>query len=378
MNQDRPEYVSAINADATGSPIRSAAKPSGPVKRTRKVMNLETGAKPAPTISDVARLAQVSEATVSRALRAFPQVRPDLRDRVLAAAEELSYVTDTNASRLASGITRTIGLVAPQLTTWYVSQLSAGINDIMQPAGLDLLISALSSPSRRDELRSGAKHFRQRVDGVVLVDAFVGPDWTAGIGSPPAIVVGEELNAGNSLGIDDVLGGELAVRHLLRLGHQQIAVIGGSSPTARFSPVSELRTRGAALALAEAGLEIHTTVDGLFSIAGGLGAARELLRLPKRQRPTALFCLSDEMAFGALQAARELDVAVPDEISIVGFDDHPVAESVGLTTIRQPVRRLGQRAAQRLLLADGIPVTGHERLPIELVVRSSSSAPRAT
>jgi LacI family transcriptional regulator, repressor for deo operon, udp, cdd, tsx, nupC, and nupG len=331
------------------------------------------------TIADVAKLAGVSEATVSRAMRDFPQVRPELRDRVLSAAAELHYVADSNASRLASGKTRTVGLVAPQLTTWYVSQMSAGLEDVLHPAGNDLLISALSTPTRRQELRDGRATFRQRVDAVVLVDAFVGHDWTPPPSEPPSIVVGERLDSGFSLGIDDEQGGAIAVGHLVELGHRKIGFVGGKSPVAAFSPVSELRQRGALRSLSENGLSLFGEYNGMFSIAGGHAVVRELLALPKNQRPTALFCFSDEMAFGALQAARELGISIPNELSIIGFDDHPVAESVGLTTVRQPVRELGRRAAHRVLEAiahepDDAIAPGHELLPIELVVRSSTAS----
>jgi LacI family transcriptional regulator, repressor for deo operon, udp, cdd, tsx, nupC, and nupG len=335
------------------------------------------------TIADVAKLAGVSEATVSRAMRDFPQVRPELRDRVLAAAAELHYVADSNASRLASGKTRTVGLVAPQLMTWYVSQMSAGLEDVLHPAGNDLLISALSTPTRRQELQDGRATFRQRVDAVVLVDAFVGHDWVPPASEPPAIVVGERLDSGFSLGIDDEHGGLIAMQHLIDLGHRQIGLLGGHSPVAEFSPVSELRQSGALRALSNVGLRLFGEYNGMFSIEGGYKAMCELLVLPKIHRPTALFCYSDEMAFGAFQAARELGVSIPGDLSIIGFDDHPVSESVGLTTVRQPVRELGRRAAHRVLAAianepaqaNGPIATEHELLPIELVVRSSTAAP---
>jgi LacI family transcriptional regulator, repressor for deo operon, udp, cdd, tsx, nupC, and nupG len=328
------------------------------------------------TIADVARLAGVSEATVSRAMRDFPQVRAELRDRVLAAAAELHYVADSNASRLASGKTKTVGLVAPQLTTWYVSQMSAGLEDVLHPAGNDLLISALSTPTRRQELRDGRANFRQRVDAVVLVDAFVGSDWVPPVSEPPSIVVGERLESGFSLGIDDEFGGELATTHLIGLGHRRIGLVGGQSPQASFSPVAELRRQGALRALTNNNLDVSHEYTGMFTIEGGYAVTRALLELPRDDRPTALFCFSDEMAFGALQAARELGVSIPTELSIIGFDDHPVAESVGLTTVRQPVRELGRRAAERVLLAAAGELTNeHELLPIELVPRTSTSAP---
>jgi LacI family transcriptional regulator, repressor for deo operon, udp, cdd, tsx, nupC, and nupG len=325
------------------------------------------------TIADVAKLAKVSKATVSRAMRDFPHVRPELRERVLQAARQLNYVADPNASRLASGKTRTVGLIATQLTTWYVSQLSAGIEDVLHPAGNDLLVSALSTPKRRQEVRDGQTQFRQRVDAAILVDVFVGKGWAPPPGDPPAIVIGERLNSGQSLGIDDVLGGFLAGQHLVAHGHRKITLIAGSSVTARFSPVVRYRAEGLQRAISGKGVEILGEVDGAFTIEGGYHAAMEILSRHPRQRPTAVFCFSDEMAFGALQACRELGLGVGSDISVVGFDDHSVAEAVGLTTIRQPVRLLGQRAAERALGAiSGTTDHVHQVLPIELVERSSS------
>ncbi len=328
------------------------------------------------TIADVARMAGVSEATVSRAMRDFPQVRPALRERVLAAAAELNYVADSNASRLASGKTRTIGVIAPQLTTWYVSQMSAGLEDVLHAAGNDLLVSALSTPARRQDLREGRARFRQRVDALVLVDVFVGRDWTPPPSEPPVIVVGEKLDSGYSLGIDDELGGFLATRHLLDLGHRRIGLIAGGAPESDFSPVSEFRTAGATRALRSYDLEPATVQNGLFTIEGGRAAATAILDMSAATRPTAIFSFSDEMAFGALHAIRERGLAVPGDISIVGFDDHTVSESVGLSTVRQPVRELGRRAAQRALLASSDEPFGndHELLPIELIVRSSTAS----
>lgn len=327
------------------------------------------------TIADVARKAGVSEATVSRAMRDFPQVRPELRNRVLAAAAELHYVADSNASRLASGKTRTIGIVAPQLTTWYVSQMSAGLEDVLHAAGNDLLISALSTPTRRQDLREGRIRFRQRVDALVLVDAFVGHDWEPPPAEPPVIVVGERLDSGRSLGIDDEHGGFLAVRHLLELGHRRIGIIGGGAPETDFSPVSKFRTAGACRALQTCGVEPAIKRNGKFTIEGGRAAAVTILDMPDENRPTAIFCFSDEMAFGAMQAIRERGCSVPADVSIVGFDDHTVSESIGLTTIRQPVRELGRRAAERALLASSEEPCGneHELLPIELIVRGSTA-----
>lgn len=322
----------------------------------------------------MARGAGVSEATVSRALRNLPHVRPEVRQRVRDAAALFNYVADPNASRLASGRTKTIGLIAPQLTTWYVNQVSAGLEDVLQPADHDLLISALSTPDRRRDLIGGNTNLNQRVDGVVIVDAFLGMSWQRSKSERPIVVVGERVDGEHTLGIDDAFGSTLAAQHLIELGHRQIAIIGSSSPRARFSPVTNLRLAGFRAAVHDAGLSAAREFTGEYTVESGLVAAHLLFDLAPDERPTAVFCLSDEMAFGVLQAARERNVDVPGELAVVGFDDHSISEAFGLTTVHQPVRELGRRAAQRMLdlVERGPGTSGHEMLRVELVVRSST------
>ncbi len=326
------------------------------------------------TIADVARGAGVSEATVSRALRNLPHVRAEVRQRVRDVASMLSYVADPNASRLASGRTKTVGLIAPQLNTWYVSQVSAGLEDILQPSDHDLLISALSTPDRRRDLIAGTTNLNQRVDGVVVVDAFLGASWKSARGERPIVIVGERVEGEHTLGIDDEFGAGLAAEHLLGLGHRRLAVIGSTDARALYSPVTKLRLGGFRRVLADAGVAPALEFSGSYTVESGAAAARELLQLDPGVRPTAVFCLSDEMAFGALQVARELRIDVPGDLAVVGFDDHSVAEAFGLTTVHQPVRELGRRAARCMLdlveRRSGEP--GHEVLDVELVVRSST------
>jgi LacI family transcriptional regulator, repressor for deo operon, udp, cdd, tsx, nupC, and nupG len=340
----------------------------------KAVTESETSGDRPATIADVARLASVSEATVSRALRNMPYVRPEVRQKVREAATQLNYVADPNASRLASGRTKTIGLVAPQLSTWYVNQVSAGLEDVLQPADHDLLISALSTPDRRRDLVAGNTNLNQRVDGVVLVDVFLGSSWQRAKGNQPIVFVGERVDGEHTLGIDDARGAALAAEHLLSLGYRKLGIIGSASPRARFSPVTKLRIGGFRRCLEEQGVGAPLEIPSDFTVESGAQAARVLMEIPKDSRPTAVFCLSDEMAFGALQALREMGVDVPGEIAVVGFDDHSVADAFGLTTIHQPVRELGRRAAQRMLnLVDrGGGPAGHEILSVELVVRSST------
>lgn len=328
------------------------------------------------TIDDVAQLAGVSLATVSRALRGLPHVRAELRQRVEKAAAELRYVADGNAARLASGRSRTIGLVAPLLTTWYTSQTIAGIEDVLQAAGYDLLISALSSVDHRRKLVQGRLAFQQRVDGVILIDVFYGREGARKLQiDHPVMVVGEAVESTPSVAIDNELGARLAAEHLVDLGHERVGIVGGMQPNTRYSPVPAQRRSGFRKVCDERSVTVTAELDGEFTIGGGRRTFATFLA--QRRPPTALFCFSDEMAFGVLQAARERGVRVPDEMAIVGFDDHPVAEAMGLTTVRQPVREIGRRSAQRILEAieGSRPTQLHDQIPVELIVRESTTGP---
>ena len=328
------------------------------------------------SIVDVAARAGVSVATVSRALRDHPHVADATRARVHDAARALHYVADANASRLASGRSNTIGLLAPILTSWYTSEVIAGVEEVLQDAELDLLISTRpgSPDARRVFGPDGA--FRQRVDGMLLVDMFVGEAGAAELSkaAAPAVVIGESLRVLTSLSIDNRLGAEMATRHLLQLGHRRIGLIGGVITPGSQSHVPGDRTAGylAALAGQRVRRERGLQVDGTFTIEGGRRAARQLLLGPNP--PTAIFCMSDEMAFGVMQSARELGVSVPGDLSLIGFDDHPASEAFGLSTIQQPVREMGRIGARLMIdiLAGHGTSSTHHPLGLALVARGST------
>ena len=340
---------------------------------------------PRASIVDVAQRAGVSVATVSRALRNQQYVAEATRERVLAAAHALHYVADANASRLASGRSHTVGLLAPILTSWYTGEIIVGVEEVLAEVGLDLLISTQGLPHKGNHFTL-ASAFHQRVDGVILVDAFVHESGARELGksSTPAVALGEKLEAVPSVCIDNHLGGELGTRHLLELGHRRIALMGDTSSHDRGTTVVHERTNGYAAALTSHRIRIDESllIDGGFTIAGGRRAARRLLGDPRP--PTAIFCMSDEMAFGVLQACREMGVSVPDEISVIGFDDHPVSEAVGLSTILQSVRQMGNLAARLMAecitdaALDHLPGAGHHPQGIALIQRSSTGpAPKA-
>lgn len=329
------------------------------------------------TIDDVARLAEVSVATVSRALRGLPNVAPSTRERVLAAAEELSYVADPSASRLASGHSRTIGLVVPMLGQWVYAKVFSGVEAVAAAAGYDVLPFTLSGPGGIARFVETLP-FRKRVDALLLVDtpfdvAQGGRIRDAGI---PVVTVGMRLEEVPSLRVDNVAAARVAVGHLTGLGHRRIAFVGGMKDDPfRFSvPLDRWQGFVAALNAADLEPDPGLAVSGNFSLQGGAEAMHQLLELD--QHPTAVFCCSDEMAIGAMQVARDAGLRVPEDISFVGFDDHDVSEYVGLTTLRQDVTGLAERGAAMLLEAlRGELQDEDERHPWRLVVRQSTGPP---
>lgn len=329
------------------------------------------------TIDDVAREAGVSTATVSRALRHHPYVAESTRQRVMSAVERLQYVANANAARLASGRSRTVGFIAPMLTSWYTSELLVGVEEVLTHARFDLLIGTANSAARERIYRGDAR-FEQRVDGVVLVDVFCGDEGARQLAKldTPVVVLGEQLHRITSVSVDNGRGARLAARHLIELGHRRIALVGGHDDLDVAKNVPTERATGFRETLQAAGLRLPSQYiqDGDFTIAGGRQAMQRLLQLPKP--PTAAFFMSDEMAFGAIQAIREAGLRIGTDMSVVGFDDHPVAEAIGLTTVRQPVRDIGRLGARLMLDAlDGFGTVRHHPMELTLIARISTGRP---
>lgn len=301
-------------------------------------------------IQDVARRAEVSIATASRALRGMPRVAPATRARVVRAAAELDYVAHPQASRLAMRRTGTIGVVVPVLGSWYYARTLAGIDRALAVADLDLLPFNLSRDRVRERFVS-TSGFRKRVDGLVLVDVELDDDeWSSVLASAvPLVGLGIRHAGVDSLTIDDAAAARLAVDHLVGLGHVRIAVITATTGDdyAFRTPVGRLD--GYLGALDDAGIppSPEWVVSAPGTADGGAEAMRHLLDLD--EPPTAVHALSDEMAIGALAAARDAGLDVPRDLSVVGFDDHEVAAHVGLTTIRQDVVGHGEAAVRVLL-----------------------------
>ena len=330
------------------------------------------------TIRDVAAAAGVSTATVSRALRGLPNVDGETRERVKKIASSLDYVISPSASRLASGRTGSIAVITPYIARWFFSEVIAGAESVMQQAGMDLLLMNVGDYQDGGSRIPPTPRIRRRVDGILIVALPPqDPDLESivNLGMPTAMIGG--ITPGiDCVVIDDVAAARKATEYLISLGHSRIALISGKSGAARFTAGSQ-RERGYRAVMAEHSLveDPMLEVSGHFTIEGGESGMDALLN--QLNPPTAVFAMSDEMAFGAIRSLRTHGLEPGRDVSIVGIDDHPMSSYLGLTTIAQPVADLGKKAGERLLaqLAGSDSLGGNDRvtqLPTELMVRSST------
>ena len=330
------------------------------------------------TIRDVAAAAGVSTATVSRALRGLPNVDGETRERVKKIASSLDYVISPSASRLASGRTGSIAVVTPYIARWFFSEVIAGAESVMQQAGMDLLLMNVGDYQNGGSRIPPTLRIRRRVDGILIVALPPqDPDLESivNLGMPTAMIGGVTPGI-DCVAIDDVAAARKATEYLISLGHSRIALISGKSGAARFTAGSQ-RERGYRAVMAEHSLveDPMLEVSGHFTIEGGESGMDALLN--QLNPPTAVFAMSDEMAFGAIRSLRTHGLEPGRDVSIVGIDDHPMSSYLGLTTIAQPVADLGKKAGERLLvqLAGSDSLGGNDRvtqLPTELMVRSST------
>ncbi|GAB2454007.1 DNA-binding LacI/PurR family transcriptional regulator [Conyzicola lurida] len=333
-------------------------------------------------INEVAVLAGVSTATVSRALSGNGHVSLATQSRVKAAALELGYVVSSNASGLATGRTKNVGVVIPFLTRWYYSSVIEGAEQALLSHGYDLTLYNLSGGG--DERRSVFEHFllRKRVDAVIAISLELTASELASLFemNKPIVGIGGPLPGVRTLSIDDVKVARLATEHLLSLGHTSIAHIGGDTSVELDFHLPTNRRVGYEAALEAVGIpidpELFAAAD--FSVPGGYRAAKQLLGNP-RKRPTAVFAASDEMAIGTILAARDLGLAVPGDVSVMGIDDHELAGFFGLSTVAQFPAAQGRMAVELLMeeLHPGRHVAAaNTPLHFELIVRSSTARPR--
>ncbi|MGV8895298.1 MAG: LacI family DNA-binding transcriptional regulator [Rhodoglobus sp.] len=333
-------------------------------------------------LSDVARLAEVSKATASRALSGNGYVSEETRNRVVSAAATMGYVVSSNASSLVTGSTRNIGVVIPHINRWYFGEVLEGIETALIAEGYDLTLYRLSADAT--ERRRVFEYFlvRKRVDAVIAV----GIELTAHeIGllhslAKPIIGIGGQVDGIATLSIDDVAAAALVTDHLISLGHARIMHIGGFLQHEMDFRVHSQRLAGFRQAMNFAGLPCG---DELFretevSMPGGYAAGLAILADP-RTRPSAIVAGADEVAIGIIVAARQLGIQIPAQLSVVGIDGHDLAPMFGLTTLAQNPKMQGTMAVnlamdELLERPDRSPLTWHA-YPMNLEVRGSTTAP---
>ena len=331
-------------------------------------------------IKDVARLAGVSVATVSRTLDGSPKVTAATRARVLEAVAACGYVTNALARNFRQRRTHTVLVLVPDIANPFFSRIIRGIERVALEHGYRILLGDTQYNAERERAYAALVTQRQ-ADGIICLGMNIpfatgrsrsrlDPDW------PPFVMACEydgEIPA-PTVCIDNVRAATEATRHLLDLGHRDIAFISGP----RASPLCRDRLAGFTEAMTAAGLRVRRerVRYGDFSLAAGHQQMRALLG--GARTPSAVFCANDEMAIGALRAARQAGLSLPRELSIVGFDDIAFAEfaTPALTTIRQPREQIGVRSMHLMLeiLRDGQQPGRRIVLAHELVVRESSVA----
>ncbi len=333
-------------------------------------------------LSDVARAAQVSKATASRALSGRGYVSEETRDRVVSAAAALGYVVSANAASLVTGQTRNVGVVIPHINRWFFGEVLEGIESALIAAGYDLTLYRLSAESA--ERRRVFEYFlvRKRVDAVIAVGIELTQHEVGLLHAlaKPIVGIGGPIEGIASLSIDDVAAAALVTNHLISLGHRRIMHFGGDQHREMDFRVHSSRLAGFREAMTAAQLDGG---EGAFratslSMQGGYAVALAVLADP-RSRPTAVVAGSDELAIGTIVAARQLGIQVPAQLSVVGIDGHELADMFGLTTLAQHPKDQGQHAVG--LIMDELREPGkanqlHWRpYPVRLDVRSSTTAP---
>lgn len=301
------------------------------------------------TIRDVAQAAGVSTSTVSRVLdERLPQSSSAAAERVRRAARELGYVRNPLASGLRRSGTGTIGVVVPRLTDTVMAMLYEHIAAACAERGI-VAVVATTEDDPEAERHAIDSLLRRRVDGLVLTTARQDVEPATGVGNVPVVLALRTDGQHPASVGDDELGARLATRHLLDLGHRQIGLVSGP----QYASSAQRRTAGyrRALDAADVALRSELVVGDSFSMEAGEAAGKALLELAKP--PTAIFAVNDNTAIGVLAAAHRLGLRVPEDLSIVGYNDIPVVSRlpIPLTTVRVPFEQIARGAVDLLFNA---------------------------
>ncbi|OXR40113.1 LacI family DNA-binding transcriptional regulator [Nocardia cerradoensis] len=327
------------------------------------------------SIREVAQRAGVSLGTVSNVLNRPEQVSPATRRRVEAAIAETGYVRNDSARQLREGSSRTLAMVVLDMANPFFTDVARGAESEAERAGA-MLVLCNSGDDQQREQRHLEQIAQQRMRGVLITpvdgDGEAALKTLAAQGIPAVLVDrGSRRHDRCSVSVDDVLGGELAARHLIESGHRHLAFVGGPLTVEQVAD----RLRGAREASEEAGCRLDVVATAALTVEAGRAATETILDADPR--PTALLCANDLLALGALQALTARGVPVPAEMAVIGYDDidFAAAAAVPLSSVRQPRAELG-RAAARLLLEEAGAQGDHRHQHVvfvpELVVRRST------
>ena len=328
-----------------------------------------------PAMTDVARLAGVSHQTVSRVLNGHPNVKEQTRLRVRAAIAELGYRPNPAARALVTGRSQLIGMVALNSTLYGPSSLLAAFEQAAAEAGFAVSVGGVGRLDRASIAGAVERHLDQRVAGLVVIAPVASAgealdDMPAGV--PLVTVDGDPKRAHALVTVDQVAGARAATRHLLDAGHRTVWHVSG--PGDRYDAAG--RIDGWRQELEAAGAEVPPPVPAGWSAAAGFSAGHMLARMPE---VTAVFAANDHLALGILRALHEHGKRVPEDLSLVGFDDVPEAGYFipPLTTVRPDFHAVARHALELLLaqIEAGVPSTTQMMLPPTLIERRSVAAP---
>lgn len=330
------------------------------------------------TMKDVAKRAGVSAATVSRVLNGSDKVIEETRDRVLKACEELDYTLHFAAQRLRLGKTNTICVVLPYLTLPSIVERLRGVQEALIESDLDLIPYSVGSPEMRDRRMYDLAN-RSRTDGLLIISMPINDQQTERLikNQMPVTLIDSDRPEFSRINVDDLEGGRLATQHLIDLGHKKIAFISShlNNPLQFSSTLN--RYQGYRNAIESAGIPFRPEyqVEGDHGRREAEEIALSILKMD--DPPTAIFASSDTKAVGVLDAAKRLGLKVPEQLSVIGYDDIRDAEYLELTTMRQLLFRSGVLGCKTLLSMIDHPDQVPEEiiLPVELVVRKTTAPP---
>jgi DNA-binding LacI/PurR family transcriptional regulator len=337
------------------------------------------------TMLDVAELAGVSTSTVSRALSGSELVSRATRQRVLATASELSFAVSRAASSLATGRVGRIGvLVSGHLRSWFNGSILDGIYASLRDRGLELLIYRITDTHEREQFFATLPA-RRNADALIVASFALTPAEQERLRdlSMPLVYLNQRVAGSPSVSIDDAAGARMGTRHLLNLGHRRIGFVTSNNRAGFFYSAAE-RIDGFRSEVTAAAVPVEDQVTLVArTVSDGEQVVAQLLA--QQQLPTALLVESDELAMSLLGGCSRIGLRVPEDLSVLGFDDHELAATFGLSTIAQPVDLLGREAAGmavRLtdpLMAAALQTQNTETvLPTQLVLRHSTARPRVT